>query len=337
VAAVQIGCGRLEEAAALIAQIELLLPAVPAFPVVDLLTIRAQLATVRFSRGEFTAAEGLFAELLPQLDRHVGPAFDRTAIARSTHARTLAELGRVHEAVALQQANVDHVMPRAAAEPEAVNLVRLQLVRLLTMAGHASEAEALARELLDFLSLRQAQPTRYREGARAFLADALLAQGRREEGLRELQAALDHSQQMGRADNAVERAGRQLQWAVAARALQTEEAQGRAAAACQVLAEALGAANPRVLKGQAVLAWVQGLAAPAAGRVAARAGFVAAREQALAALPAQHPLRAELLAAEAEIVAATDTVEAAELQAGAERLYRQTVGQPLPPALLSLH
>lgn len=174
---------------------------------------------MRFSRGEFAAAEALFADLLPQFDRHVGAAFDRTAIARSTHARALAELGRVHDAVALQLANVDNVMPRRASEPEAVNLVRLQLVRLLTMAGRAPEAEALGREVLAFLSARQPQPTRYREAARAFLADAMLAQGRREEGLRELQAALDYSQQMGHADNPVERAGRQLQWAVAARAL----------------------------------------------------------------------------------------------------------------------
>ena len=337
VAALQIGRGRLDEAQALIDEIERLLPAVPGFTIVNLLTARAQLATVRFSQGEHAAAESLFADLLPELDRHIGPAFDRTAIARSTYARTCAERGRVHEAVALQQANIDNVLPRAAAEPEAVNLVRLQLVRLLTMAGRAAEAEALARELLAFLSARQPQPTRYREGARAFLADAVLAQGRRDEGLQLLQTAMDHSQQLGAADNPVERANRQLQWAVAARALPGADAVARAAAAHQSLAGALGPANPRTLKAAALRAWLQALAAPTTARAAAHAAFVAARSPVLTALPLLHALRAELLAAEAEIVGASDVGAAESLLAEAERLYLGVVGQPLPPHLLSLH
>jgi hypothetical protein len=61
------------------------------------------------------------------------------------------------------------------------------------------------------------------------------------------------------------------------------------------------------------------------------------RTRLLGALPPLHGLRAELLAAEAEIVAATDAAAAARLreQAGAE--YQRMFGSPMPARLLSLH
>jgi hypothetical protein len=302
VAALQIARGKIDEAQALIAVIERevpTLPAFPAFPITDLLVTRAQLASVRFVRGEYAKAEADYRALLPQLDQHIGKSFDRTAIARSTYARALAELGRADEALAVQQGNIANVQPRAAAEPEAVNLVRLQMVRLLTVAGRAPEAEALGRELLQFLEAKYPEPTRYRESARAFVADAVLAQGRREEGVKLLQASLNFAAQMGKADNPVERANKQWQLALATR--HEAAAPTLAGSACQTMTAALGPTNPRVLKCLAVSQWVHALHAPPAERAAALAAYTAARQAAVAGLAEGHALRAELLAAEAEI------------------------------------
>lgn len=299
VAALQIARGKMEDAQALIALIEQHAPTLPEFPITDLLVTRAQLASVRFVRGDYAQAERDYRSMLPQFDQHIGKAHDRTAIARSTFARALAELGRADEAVAEQQANIANVQPRAAAEPEAVNLVRLQLVRLLTMAGRAPEAEALGRELLAFLEARYAAPTRYRENARAFVADAVLAQGRQAEGGKLLQASLDFAAQMGKADNPVERANKQLQLALATRHLASAPA--LATQACQTTAAALGASNPRTLKCLALAQWLQALHAPSAERATAQAAWAAARDALVATLPAQHPLRAELVALQAEV------------------------------------
>ena len=301
VAALQIARGQFDAAQALIALIEQHATTLPAFPITDVLVSRAQMASVRFVRGDYAQAEADYRALLPRMDQHIGKAHDRTAIARSTYARALAELGRAEEAVAVQEANIANVQPRAAAEAEAVNLVRLQLVRLLTLAGRAPEAESLGRELLTLLTEKYPEPTRYRENARAFLADAVLAQGRRDEGVKLLQASLVFAAQMGKADNPVERASKQMQVALARR--NELAAVALADEACAAISAALGAANPRTLKCLAVASWTRGLQAPPGRRTAARAAFAAACAPVLAALPPQHPLRAELLAAEAELAA----------------------------------
>lgn len=301
VAALQIARGKIDEAQALINLIEQLAPTLPAFPVTDLLVARAQLASVRFVRGDYAKAESDYRAMLPLFDQHIGKAHDRTAIARSTYARTLAELGRSEEAVAVQQANISNVQARAATEPEAVNLVRLQLVRLLTMAGRAPEAEVLARELLGWLEAKYPEPTRYRENARAFLADAVLAQGRREEGLKLLRTSIDFAAKMGKAENPVERASKQLQVALATR--NEPAAAALADKACQTMTAALGQANPRSLKCLAIAGWVGALQAPKTERAQALAAFVAARTAALADLAPAHPLHVELQAAQGEIEA----------------------------------
>ncbi|MDT7837911.1 serine/threonine-protein kinase [Aquabacterium sp. OR-4] len=303
VAALQIARGQIDDAQALIRQIERQAPTLPAFPMTDLLVTRAQLASVRFVRGDYAQAEADYRAMLPLFDQHLGKAHDRSAIARSTFARALAELGRADEAVTVQQANIANVLPRAAAEPEAVNLVRLQLVRLLTLAGQPQQAEALARELLAQLEARYAEPTRYRENARAFLADAVLAQGRRDEGVRLLQASLDFAARMGQADNPVERANKQWQLALASR--HQAHAVSLADQACQAMRAALGSTNPRLLKCLAVLRWVQALHAAPEARAEAMAAFATARDEAVATVPAGHALRADLQAAQREIAAAT--------------------------------
>jgi hypothetical protein len=100
----------------------------------------------------------------------------------------------------------------------------------------------------------------------------------------------------------------------------------------------LGPANPRSLKCGAVVGWLTALQAPAAQRGDAVAHWRTALGPALQALPPQHAFRAEMLAAEAELLRASDQATPASARlAEARALYLQAVGQPLPDGFLVLH
>ncbi len=337
--------GQVAQAEALLAAFEKYAPGLPDYPITDQIGQRSLLANLRYTRGDVAGAEQILRDIVPLYDRHLGPQHDRTVVTRSLYARSLAELGRYADALQLQRANLAHVQARSQAEPEAVQLARVQLVRLLTQAGRHDEAVAAARETLAFFDARYAEPTRYREAARWYLADALLAQGQRDEGVALLQASLANAEKLGAKNNPLERANKQMALALALRITAPAEAARQVAVACPVLSQALGATNPRATKCLAVQAWLQaGLqlanaSSAAAERAAAIQAFVAAREQALAGLPAQHLLHAELLAAQGELLEADPArqAEARALTARADAQYRQVLGQPLPQPLLTLH
>lgn len=339
VAVNHIARGNIAAAQALVQRIEQPSPQVPDYPITDRIGTRAQLALLQFNRGDFIEAERVLRDIVPLYDRHVGPRHDRSAVTRALYARTLAELGRYRDAVEVQQTNVAHVAARMPAEPEAHKLAELQLVRLLTQAGRHDEAVALAREVSGFLDARYAQPTRYREAARWYLADALLGQGRRDEGLRTLKTSIAHAEQMGKANNPLEQASKRLQLAVAARGTaDAAPALAGAIQACATWAAALGPTNPRSHRCQAVAAWLAALQAPAAQRAEAVARFRASVGPALQSLPPLHPLRAEMMGAEAELLRAEgQAAAAAARQAEASALYTRAIGQPLTEVFLVLH
>jgi len=331
--------GQVKQAEALLEAFEKYAPSLPDYPITDQIGQRSLLANLRFTRGDYLGAEQTLREVVPLFERHIGAQHDRTVVTRSLYARSLAELGRYAQALQEQQTNVANLATRAQVEPEAVQLAHLQLVRLLILAGRSDEAVSMAREAVAFFDSRYPRPTRYTEAARWYLADALLAQGRRDEGLRQLQASLDNAETMGKGNNSLERANKQLGFALAARASQGAHAVALASEACAVLGKTLGEASPRALKCLAVKAWLQASATAAGDRASAIDGFVAARERALAGLPAAHLLHAELLAAQAELLADNPArqAESHALMARADAQYRQVLGRPLPRPLLTLH
>jgi serine/threonine-protein kinase len=331
--------GQVAQAEALLEAFEKYAPGLPDYPITDQIGQRTLLANLRYTRGDYEGAEQTLREVVPLFERHIGAQHDRTVVTRSLYARTLAELGRYAQALQEQQSNVAHLAARAQVEPEAVQLAQLQLVRLLVQAGRSDEAVALARQAVAYFDARYPRPTRYTEAARWYLAESLLAQGRREEGLRQLQASLGNAEQLGPGNNPLERASKQLSLALALRATEAARAAALATEACTVLGKALGEASPRALKCLAVRAWLQAGTAPAAEREAARAAFVRARELLLPTLAPPHLLRAELLAAEAELLA-LDPARGAESKAllgRADAQYRATLGGALPQPLLTLH
>jgi len=87
-----------------------------------------------------------------------------------------------------------------------------------------------------------------------------------------------------------------------------------------------------------VLAWLAALQSSAAQGADAAQRFAAALPPALQPLPAQHPFRAEMAGAEAELLRLQGhTAAAIARHAEASALYRQAIGQALPEGFLVLH
>jgi len=178
---------------------------------------------------------------------------------------------------------------------------------------------------------KYAQPTTYRERGRFILGEALLASGQPAEGLSAVRAALANVDSLGRESTQFLRAPMVLSVAVA------ERRADEVAPTCGVFELRTGQGSLASLRCRAIEAWLNALAAPADQRDAALARFVAARTRLLAALPALHGLRAELLAAEADIVQPGDAAQAADLRTKADAEYRRAFGRALPPRLRVLH
>ncbi len=128
------------------------------------------------------------------------------------------------------------------------------------------------------------------------------------------------------------RQGDQLAWLVATRQQDGSSeararAASRAAAACTALRGMVPAESVLVPRCDGIQAWLAGNAS----------GVRKARELLVARIPAGHPLLAELHAAEAEILMATDPGLAATLRAQADADFRKIFGNGIPQPLLTLH
>jgi hypothetical protein len=231
----------------------------------------------------------------------------------------------------MQRANLDRARSRSITDDEAVALQSLGLALVLSIAGRADDAVVPARQGLAHFEAKYPQPTTYRERGRFILGEALLATGQPAEGLSMVRAALANVDSLGRENTQLLRAPMVLSLAVA------ERRADAVAPTCGVLELRTGRGSLASLRCRAIEAWLNALAAPAEQRDATLARFVAARTSVLAVLPALHGLRAELLAAEAEIVQSGNAARAADLRAQAGTEYRRVFGRALPSRLLVVH
>lgn len=297
----------------------------------DRLMDRYNLARLRFTMSDHAAIEAELRELAPQMAKHFGAAHDRTIVGRSLLAQTLAHAGHFDEAVAMQRANLESASGRSIADDEVVAGQSLVLALILSIAGRPDEAVVPARQGLAHFEAKYPQPTTYRERGRFILGEALLASGQPGEGLSALRAALANVDSLGRESTQLLRAPMVLSLAVA------ERRADAVAPTCGVLELRTGQGSLASLRCRTIEAWLNALAAPAEQRDATLARFVAARTSVLAVLPALHGLRAELLAAEAEIVQSGNAARAADLRAQAGTEYRRVFGRALPSRLLVVH
>jgi serine/threonine-protein kinase len=305
----------------------------------DRLTLAFNLARVRFNLGEYGAAQAQLERSLPRLDAIAGRSHDRTTMSRSLYAQTLAEQGRMDESVAELRANLAAVRARAAADSTDLALYGAFLARGLRQAGRADEALPLLRDALARIEAASPRPSTTSESVRRMLGEALLAAGQREAGIAALDTALGRLQAMGvrtAERNAPETA---LRLALALRDTpRAGEALPLATGACEAMVRQRPAESVPVLRCRAIQAWLAARAAPAAGHAAAVSAFATARERLFATnLPAAHPLRIELVGAEAELLQPFDAARAAELQAQAGVGYRRIFGREMPAPLLLVH
>lgn len=297
----------------------------------DRLMDRYNLARARFVLSDYAGIEAELRELVPAMDKHFGSQHDRAIIGWLLLAQTVALQGHFDEGIALQRANLQRTASRGIAHDEQVAAQTLGLALVLKSAARFAEAGEHAARGLAHFEARYPQPTTYRERGRWILAESLLGQGRRDEGLALLRTVLGHAQAMGEGSALLLQVPATLSLAVA------ERRPGALEAACALQEHATGAGSLGSLRCRAIQAWLEALAAPDSGRAAALSHFVAARAQLFAALPPLHGLRAELLAAEAEIVAPAEPARATALRAQAAAEHQRVFGLPMPQPLLVLH
>lgn len=301
---------------------------------IDRLMDGYNLARVQFILGQLAQAEAGLAELMPQFDSLAGRRHERTLLARGLWAQVLAARGRVAEGLEEARANLTAALAAHALEDDTVQVQRATLAMILRQAGRPDEALPLAREALAATERRYSAPTSQREAIRRVLGEVLLATGQRDEGVAVLETALRYTQQLKPGGADLQQPLILQLLAVALRDTRPAEASAWAARACAMRAQQMSARQPALLRCRTIEAWLQARTLPEAERAAGRARFAAAREQLLGAVHELNPLRAELLAAEAELLPAS---EAARLRLEADRQYRQLVGVALPPRLLVLH
>jgi eukaryotic-like serine/threonine-protein kinase len=309
----------------------------------DRLVDRGNLGHVLTNLGDHAAALAVYEALMPELRQHLGDQHDRTVLIRSQWAQALAEHGRFAEALAEQRANLEAVRKSVGADDEAYTLQQAVLGRLLRVAGQAPEALPLSLAAAADFERRYAEPTWYRERSRWLAGEARLATGQVAEGLADLHAAQQAIEALLPLPQHWVKAEIRLARAVALRAADPVQARALADEACAIV-RAGGENNAlRLPRCRVLAAWIAALAAPAASAVergAAHAAFVEARTAALAPLPALHPLRAELLAAEAEILqrAPESAARGLVLQREADALHRAAMGGlALPQPLRLVH
>lgn len=304
---------------------------------IDRLMDGYNLARVQFILGQLAQAEAGLAALMPQFDGLAGPQHERTLLARGLWAQVLAARGRMADAIGQARANLASALAGHAADDDSVQAQRATFANILRQAGQTDEALPLAREALAATERRYPSPTPQREAMRRVLGEVLLAAGQRDEGVAVLESALAHVRQLTPGGADLQQPIILQLLAVALRDTpRAAESAAWATQACALRAQQMSERQPAMLRCRAIEAWLQARALPEAERAAGRARFASARERLLAAgVHQQNPLRAELLAAEAELLRPAPAAQA--LQVEADRLYRQQLGVALPAHLLVLH
>ncbi len=310
---------------------------IPGFEISDRLILRYQLAQIDFELADYASVEQAMQSLVPEFDRHIGKGADRTVKARSLQAQALSQLGRYAESVAVQRANLANVNAVPSIDPETVAVQSMTLAKTLKLAARYDEGLPLALEAMARLDAQYPKPTWLRDRSRWVLGELQLGSGQREAGLRTLRAALRNIDTMAGAAANPARAEVALSLAVALRG--EPGAADAADAACATTVLAQGAVSVASLRCAAISAWLRGLVT-VPGERAGQADALRARREALGArLPPDHPLDAELQAAEAELRDGTPggNAGAMALRQRAAHSYLAALGQSLPARLAVIH
>jgi serine/threonine-protein kinase len=282
-------------------------PTIEGHSTTDVLVERCNLANVLALHGDPLAALPIFEAAVPALLRHLGPTHDRSLSHRMSWAQAQAEAGRLEPALLLLRQALADAEGRGVDGDIQPTILRAALARTLVMAGRADEALPLAQRAQAEFEQRDRRPTWGRERTRWFVAEALIGSGDVAGGLAILESVAGHLERLLPNPQHPALAQLALVRAVALRERDLPAARGLAAEACQRLEAAGEDGALRLPRCRAIQAWLDALAAGATAaddRAAALQRFVAARDAALARLPDPHPLREQLMQAEAELRAA---------------------------------
>lgn len=327
--------GRLARAVALQRRIAALGARTPGHLTTDSLVEQTNLHGALLHWGDSAAALPGLEQAWPAMRQHLGARHDRVLAQSLTLAQARAEQGRFTDAEALLRENLAIAESKGEQGHEQPQLLQAALARVLTMAARPADALPLAQQAAQQLAQRLPQPTWAQVRARWFEAEALIGIGQVQTGLALLaQARADLALLAPDAGHPAHAMAALVQ-AVAMRLESPAQAAALAAKSCAQLV-ALGEDGARRLpRCRAIQAWLGALAASDDTLDLALARFREQRAAAVAELPTGHLLRAQLQAAEAELLARRPDANAqrADLLREADRAHRAATGRPLPQPL----
>ncbi len=317
--------------------------AVPGYEMTDALADRYNLARAQYALAEFAPTAAVLADLLPAMERHLGPAHDRTIKARALWAQALSELGEHTQAIELQRSNLAQADGRAAAGDDVLSLQRLTLAKLLRAGGRYAEGVPLARQGQAFFDAKYPQPTWLRERGRWVLAELLLGAGQVDEALSSLSLAQANSQGLPGFQNntmyadLLQSRALALHWR--GRAGDAAQAQALLTQAHLIFVQAQSANSMPAQRAALHLLWLQALQQPSDGAAAAalEAGLAAWQQR------ARSPAAADLAQADTALMRAAWLARAGRAsQAQQEQVrgaaqWQRALGQPWPRGFTGLH
>jgi pimeloyl-ACP methyl ester carboxylesterase/tetratricopeptide (TPR) repeat protein len=166
----------------------------------EILGLRHELGRIYLEIGDWAAAERDLKQVVAERERVQGPDAPETLASRHKYARSVLEQSRWDEAAPLLRDVVEAEYALHGPEHSDTLTVRHSLVRALFAMGELAEVEGELRDILA-VSLRTRSPHMPETlHIRQTLARSLLELGRHEEGLEEIERALDDTPK-GRLDS----------------------------------------------------------------------------------------------------------------------------------------
>jgi len=337
-ALVYIQTGRLVQAREALAQADRIGSTTPGVPTSRLLGISYDLALLRGMLGDLVGEEADLRRVVPSFERHLGPLHRETLNNKSEWSRVLAELGRYDAALTLSR-EVLRLLPQSHVSEDVQPVLRSIAAWVHWSAGHTAEGLPIALEADRYFQSSAGALRWSAVVSKRVAGDLLLAADRSPEALSMLQRAATGGAALKGAQQSPRYARVLMSLGLAYRANhQLASAESTMTQACSIQTAVMGSDQSPPLRCQAFLAWIRAERASGADTAGALAALSAARLAVERSLPPEHPLGAELLEAQAELLDASGkAIDARPLHAAAQQRYRAAVGADLPHGLTLLH
>jgi serine/threonine protein kinase len=308
---------------------------VAGYGAVDRFVTRIQLARAIYYSGDYAEAARQIQVVVPEMDRALGPTYDRTIFARQLLGQSLAALGHYEEACNVERENLANVIARKDPDAEKVAIEKEILASQLRRAMRGVEAQPLIFDALRFLDGKYPQHTLDTEYFRRVAGDVLIASGDLAGGTRLLETAFRNDSALPDFKDSMDHAGLLDSLAAAHRlAGDWDAASDLVSRSCAIVERGQGGDSEPARRCDAEREWIRALRAPSDPDAAME--FAAAAERYRRKLPAGHVAIAELAFMRSDLEERQGHPDPA-LRRAAEEQWRAALHVAPPAHILFLH